>query len=225
MTFNGGNPVRADFSCRERTYHIEYFLCVSGDPLLWRDISVAETQYGERLTANEDLVGVELLPIAKLTGDDLLCLDFRKPKTEPPVCVWSYDESGEFDPVTYEAAKSFEDFISRLHLPLTIKDNIVSIKGCRDVRFCGPIEKIVPFADSFAVLVMGDAIRYDNVYGADYNGNILWNIADITTFKHRQGYVDIGRHDDRTFAAQAFSGAKVLIDMERKTVVGVESTK
>lgn len=133
MAFNGGVPVCSDFLCGTKTYHIEYFFCVS-KPLLWDDISVAETQYGERLTANEDLVGVELLPIARLTGDDLVCLDFRKPKTEPSVCVWSNDESGEFDPVTYEAAKSFEDFILRLHLPLTIKDNIVSIKGCRDVE-------------------------------------------------------------------------------------------
>lgn len=59
----------------------------------------------------EDLIGVEVLPIAELFAGDYACLDFRENKETPTVCVWSHDNSEELAPVTYKAADSFSEFI------------------------------------------------------------------------------------------------------------------
>jgi len=56
----------------------------------------------------------ELIPIAELTGYDYVCLDFRENPDAPCVCVWDSLDSGEFEPVTYKVADSFEDFIAML---------------------------------------------------------------------------------------------------------------
>ncbi len=115
MKYNGAVPKDGSFFCNGRTYCVTRFLCVldlvSDSPFGQYDISVVESQIGERLTANEDLIGVELLPIAELFGGDYVCLDYRDGRAEPAVCVWSHEESGEFEPVTYEVAGRFEGFI------------------------------------------------------------------------------------------------------------------
>ena len=117
--YNGVIPEEKSFLCNGRSYSITRFLCVldnhrdtsSG----WYDISVVESQIGERLTDNEDLIGVEVLPIAELFAGDYVCLDFRNDKTNPLVCVWSHEESGEFSPVTYKVANSFSDFLEMIN--------------------------------------------------------------------------------------------------------------
>ena len=78
------------------------------------DISVVESQIGEMLTDNEDLIGIEVLPIAESSAGDYVCLDYRENENEPCVCVWSNEESDEFAPVTYRAADSFSEFIAML---------------------------------------------------------------------------------------------------------------
>ena len=117
IKYNGGEPVECEFKCNNRNYLITRFLCIlknikeseSG----WYDIGVVESQIGERLTDNEDLLGIEVLPIAELFAGDYLCLDFRNNKETPEVCVWSHEESDEFDPVTYKAADTFSEFINK----------------------------------------------------------------------------------------------------------------
>ena len=118
MQYNGGKPNQNSFECNQHSYTITRFLCIlkniqdtrSG----WYDISVVESQIGERLTDNEDLVGIEVLPIAELFAGDYVCLDFRKQEDMPCVCVWSHEESGDFEPVTYKVASTFSEFIQML---------------------------------------------------------------------------------------------------------------
>ncbi len=116
--FNGGIPNEKEFVYNTKTYVITRFLCiikdVQNDQNGWYDIGVVESQIGERLTDNEDLIGIEVLPIAELFGGDYICLDFRKDKVNPCVCVWSNEESGEFEPATYDIAGSFSEFIRML---------------------------------------------------------------------------------------------------------------
>mgnify|MGYP002513494931 CR=1 FL=1 len=104
MNYNGGIPEEKLFKCNEHYYEVTRFLCilknVSETKEGWYDISVVESQIGERLTDNGDLIGVEVLPIAELFAGDYVCLDYRKNKEAPCVCIWSNDESGDFDPVT-----------------------------------------------------------------------------------------------------------------------------
>ena len=97
---------------------IERFLCIlknaSDNQNGWYDISVVESQIGERLTSNEDLIGVEVLPIAALFAGDYLCLDFREKMQIPEVCVWSHEESEDFSPIIYKVADSFSAFLEML---------------------------------------------------------------------------------------------------------------
>jgi SMI1-KNR4 cell-wall len=119
---NGGKPVIDTFSCKENghEYAIDRFLCILENPknnendLGVYDIDVTLTQLEDRLTDNEDLIGAEILPIAVLFAGDFVCLDFREDNTHPCVCVWSHEESGELEPVTYMTASSFGEFISLL---------------------------------------------------------------------------------------------------------------
>lgn len=118
MKYNGGIPNEKSFSCNNRHYAVTRFLCilknVQETPEGWYEIGVVESQIGERLTDNEDLIGMEVLPIAELFAGDYACLDYRENKEKPCVCVWSHEESEEFSPVTYKAADTFSEFIGIL---------------------------------------------------------------------------------------------------------------
>lgn len=115
---NGGVPVEKSFTANNHSYAIDRFLCVLEDAenndLGEYDIDVTLTRIEERLTDNEDLVGVDLLPIAILFAGDYLCLDYRESKNIPKLCVWNHEESGELDPVVYFVANNFEEFINSL---------------------------------------------------------------------------------------------------------------
>ena len=78
------------------------------------DIEVVETQVGERLTANGELVGMDRVPIAALFAGDLLCLNLGNLDNYGSVCVWYHEESGELDPVVKIVAKDFDDFLNKL---------------------------------------------------------------------------------------------------------------
>ncbi len=111
MKYNGGIPNEKSFECNKHNYAITRFLCilrnVQEDSKGGYDISVVESQIGERLTDNEDLIGVEVLPIAEVFAGDYLCLDYRADKTEPSICVWSHEESEDFTPITYKVADTY----------------------------------------------------------------------------------------------------------------------
>ncbi|MEK5439947.1 SMI1/KNR4 family protein [Paenibacillus odorifer] len=116
--YNGGVPEYRSFLINQRSYAIDRFLCVleetdSNDFGIY-DIDVTLTRIEDRLTENEDLVGVELLPIAILFSGDYLCLDFKVSNEIPAVCVWDHEESGELEPVTYLVSESFEEFLEML---------------------------------------------------------------------------------------------------------------
>ncbi|OXM85727.1 SMI1/KNR4 family protein [Paenibacillus rigui] len=115
---NGGVPEQNSFIANHRSYAIDRFLCILEDANNNKfgvyDIDVTLTRIEDRLTDNEDLVGVELLPIASLFSGDYLCLDFKVSNEAPSVCVWSHEESGELEPVSYIVSSSFEEFLELL---------------------------------------------------------------------------------------------------------------
>ena len=119
MEYNGGVPDKREFYFGNRRYMIVSFLCTLEDSEHHKngfyDIDVVLSQIEDRLTDNEDLVGCELLPIAELFAGDYLCLDFNECNDKPTVCVWSHEESGELEPVTYKVADTFTGFIQMLY--------------------------------------------------------------------------------------------------------------
>jgi len=115
---NGGVPQKREFRNNSRGYMIMSFLCILEDTehsnFGFYDIDVVLSQIEERLTDNEDLIGVEVLPIAELFAGDYLCLDYREKKVEPSICVWSHEESEDLAPVTYKVADTFSEFVEML---------------------------------------------------------------------------------------------------------------
>ncbi|MBY0117373.1 SMI1/KNR4 family protein [Paenibacillus xylanexedens] len=115
---NGAVPITNVFSFNQHEYLIEKFLCVlddsESDPINgWYDIEVTITQIGDRLTDNEDLVGMNVVPIAALFSGDFICLDFRETK-EPKVVIWFHEESEEFSPVIQKVALNISEFFEML---------------------------------------------------------------------------------------------------------------
>lgn len=80
------------------------------------DFACVESTLFDRLCNDGNRRGMSLVPIAELFAGDYLCLDYigRYDDDNPPVCVWSHDESGEFDPITYYVADSFGDFLKNI---------------------------------------------------------------------------------------------------------------
>lgn len=117
--YNGAVPVKNTLSFNNHAYAVERFLCIlenyqDDDVNGWYDIGVTETQIGERLTDNEDLIGAEVIPIALLFAGDFVCLDFRNNAEKPEVCIWYHEQSEPFKPVTKKVADSFEEFLNML---------------------------------------------------------------------------------------------------------------
>ena len=115
--YNGGIPQEQSFNFNDHCYAVLRFLAIvkniKENDLGCYDIDVIESQIGERLTNNMDLIGMKVVPIAELFGGDYVCLDFRESEN-PVVCIWYHEESGEFDPYTKELAISFEFFLEML---------------------------------------------------------------------------------------------------------------
>lgn len=116
--YNVGLPEANTFTANGTGYVIERFLGFVNDyqdsPLGEYDIAVVLSQIDTYLTDNPDLIGDELIPIARLTTDDYVCLNFKENKEEPSVCIWSSAESEEFHPVIYNIADSFLYFVEEL---------------------------------------------------------------------------------------------------------------
>jgi len=117
--FGGGIPEKCSFTCNRHEYAIDRFLCILSEYRTHQlgdyDIGVTITQIEDRLSDNPDLLGTELVPIAVLFAGDFICLDYRNSKENPSICVWSHEESGVDEPVTYYVAPSFEAFLKMLH--------------------------------------------------------------------------------------------------------------
>ncbi|MCM1008381.1 MAG: SMI1/KNR4 family protein [Ruminococcus flavefaciens] len=116
--YNGVIPEEKSFIYNSHQYAINRFLCILKEPSNssygWYDISVVESQIGERLTSNEDLIGVEVLPIVELFAGDYICIDFRESLCNPSICIWEHENSGDFDPHTHKVANSFSEFLKML---------------------------------------------------------------------------------------------------------------
>lgn len=90
---NGAIPIENVFICNNHSYVVDRFLCIlkvtSQRDDEFYDIGVVRTQLDERIVSDENLIGVELLPIAALFAGDFICLDYRSHNQEPSVCVES----------------------------------------------------------------------------------------------------------------------------------------
>ncbi|MFC3278416.1 SMI1/KNR4 family protein [Xanthomonas fragariae] len=117
---NGGIPHKQSFKAEGGDRIIERFLPLMDDPESdpangQYEISVVETQIGERLASDPDQVGCNILPFATLFAGDFLCFDFRNDSDHPQVVIWDHNASEEFTPVTVPVASSFSELLEKLH--------------------------------------------------------------------------------------------------------------
>lgn len=112
---NGAKLLTSVFGQGRRERLIDRMLCLLDDArneevLGCYDIEVVLTQVGARMVDDENLVGSNVIPIAALGAGDLVCLDFRKSRTSPTVCVWDHEQSDDFRPHLEKIADSFSEF-------------------------------------------------------------------------------------------------------------------
>ncbi|MPQ44619.1 SMI1/KNR4 family protein [Clostridium tarantellae] len=115
-TYNGAIPIEKVFSSCNDSYVIDRFLCIlekiKDKDLEKYDVDAVLIKNEENLTKNQCLIGIELLPIALLSGLDLLCLDYRNCNDIPKICVWKNEESTLFNPITEYVSDSISDFLN-----------------------------------------------------------------------------------------------------------------
>ena len=118
---NGAVPLECQFDYNGHSYPVERFLCMLPNELLNEfvegcyDIGVVETQLDDRLGDDGDETGTFIIPIAVLFAGDFVCLDFRKDKENPEVCIWYHEQSEYLAPYTKRIAGSFTEFLSMLY--------------------------------------------------------------------------------------------------------------
>ncbi|PJI08582.1 SMI1/KNR4 family protein [Clostridium sp. CT7] len=118
QNFNGCKPITNILNSNGREYVIERFLCLLDKPKEneaygWYDLTSVLTQLDCRLIDDEDLIGMNVIPIAALFAGDFICLDYRK-NINPCVVVWNHEESDDFEPVTEEVADNVNQFFNML---------------------------------------------------------------------------------------------------------------
>lgn len=116
--FNGGKPITNILKVNEREYVIERFLCLLDKPKEheaygWYDLTSVLTQLDCRLIDDEDLVGMNVIPIAALFAGDFICLDYRK-NINPCIVIWKHEESDDFEPFTEKVADNINEFFFML---------------------------------------------------------------------------------------------------------------
>ncbi len=116
--YNGITPITNVFDFKGRKYLIDCFLCLLEKPALddvngEYDIRVVLSPKCARMNDDDEIFGTEVLPIAKLAGDDYVCLDYHK--KNPSIVIWYGGESEEFHPVLRKIANSFSDFLNMIN--------------------------------------------------------------------------------------------------------------
>jgi hypothetical protein len=112
---NGAIPMTNLFDEGGTERMIERMLCLIDQPrqqptMGIYDITTVLTQLDARLIDDEQLVGMNVIPIASLFGGDFICLDYRENGAAPIVSVWDHERSAEFRPFLVKIADSFEEF-------------------------------------------------------------------------------------------------------------------
>ena len=115
---NGAVPETNVFEYAGHEYLVERFLCLLDKPREenvygWYDLTSVLTQLDERLIDDEDLIGMNIIPIAALFAGDFVCLDFRNIEN-PSIVIWLHEESDELSPVTKKVAENFTEFLNML---------------------------------------------------------------------------------------------------------------
>jgi len=112
---HGAVPLTKVFDQGGKKRLIERMLCLLENPRTdqqnaWADITVVMTQLDSRLIDNQELVGMNVIPVAALFGGDFLCLDYRADLRSPLIAVWEHEHSDDFRPSLETVATSFSQF-------------------------------------------------------------------------------------------------------------------
>lgn len=103
-------------------------------------------------------------------------------------------------------------------------DNVVNING-NEVVFDYSVDTVLEFPEYCIVLLLEDDIPDNNVEAIDYNGNKVWNIAQIIKFQYPKAYVSLRKESDSTFSVVSYSGVKFVVDTVTHQVMHKSMTK
>src|SRR5580765_667620 len=97
---NGAIPVRKVF---RNGRVLERMLCLipypeNDDVYGWYDLTAVISQLDTRLTNDENLIGMNIIPFGALFAGDFVCLDFRHNTRSPHIAAWDHERSEPFKP-------------------------------------------------------------------------------------------------------------------------------
>jgi len=78
------------------------------------EAGVVLTRFDSLLSDDPDEFCSTIVPIARMVGDDLVCLDYRESTTTPAVVLVRLDRSQDFHPHVIPIAPSFSAFLAML---------------------------------------------------------------------------------------------------------------
>ncbi len=88
------------------------------------------------------------------------------------------------------------------------------------------IETMLSVGGLQVVLLMNDGeVLENNVVALDEQGNLVWSIESILSFKYPEAYVALSKKDEHTISVISYSGVCFEIDVFEKAVVGKRITK
>lgn len=125
--YSGIIPAMNVITCGKKQYYIDRFLCVLEDHVNdkngWYDIEVVATQMEMQMLdfwdeetdeENDESYGMDTIPIARLTTEDYIYLDYRA--GDPPcISSWYYDKAYGDVPAFHKIADSFGEFLKMLN--------------------------------------------------------------------------------------------------------------
>ena len=124
MMEHGGCEVEPDtFRCKEngQAYGINFIARIRDDEHDKYDgeifgVNALMDENEEYLIEDEDeTYPPALLPIARLFGEHLVCMDFRDDGKFKGIYVWDSVDSEKYDPVVYKVADTFTEFLGMLY--------------------------------------------------------------------------------------------------------------
>jgi hypothetical protein len=68
------------------------------------------TELDDRLIEDEDMVGMNIIPIVSMFAGNFICLDYRN-NSESEIVIWFREESHEFSHVTEKITDNINDFL------------------------------------------------------------------------------------------------------------------
>lgn len=106
---------------------------------------------------------------------------------------------------------------------MTYQNNILKINN-KEIKFQSNIEKILEFQNCFVIQIMSDNFPDNNVFAIGFNGEVIWNIANIINLSYPESYIYVGKQGQQLIL-RSYSGVEFVVDMKNSVIISQKILK